>query len=68
MQGEADPPWTISGGKFSASIHLGNSSTDPNDLYVDGTYDKAANKFSGQWEQDAYGTTCNGNWETAARK
>lgn len=68
LQVSADPPWSISDGQFSAHANLGDSSTDPNDLYVDGSYDKAANKFSGTWEQDAYGTTCTGKWETAARK
>jgi hypothetical protein len=68
MQVSANPPWAISDGQFSAHANLGSSSTDLNDLYVDGAYDKAANKFSGTWEQDAYGTTCKGTWETAARK
>ena len=49
-QVSADPPWTVSNGQFSAHANLGSSSTDPNDLYVDGTYNKAANKFSGTWE------------------
>ncbi len=67
LQVSNEPPWAISDGQFSAHANLGDSSTDPNDLFVDGEYDKAANKFSGTWEQDAYGTTCTGTWETAAR-
>lgn len=58
---------TLDGGSFTTAANLGDAGEHNNELYVSGTYDAASNKFSGEWQQEAYGTTCTGTWETAPR-
>jgi len=69
IQATNDPPASVENGSFGMSVTL-----DPEDpghhneeLYVSGTYDDANKKFSGKWEENAYGTICTGTWETASR-
>ena len=56
--------WSIDGGEFSGDVDLGGSDEI---LYVtfDGTYDASSKTFSGTWDEDASGTHCSGDWETA---
>jgi hypothetical protein len=67
LMAKSEPPPSVTGGSFGMSINLGDAGEHNDELYVTGMYDEANKKFSGEWEQDAYGTTCTGAWETAAR-
>ncbi|MFN8413043.1 MAG: hypothetical protein U0Z26_11700 [Anaerolineales bacterium] len=62
-----EPPPTLENGSFGIVVNLGDAGHHNNELTVIGTYDEANDKFSGEWQQDAYGTTCTGTWETASR-
>ena len=58
--------WPISAGEFSNTINLDPGRIE--DLSLDGSYSHSDRRFSGTWEEDAYGTHCSGRWETPARK
>ena len=55
--------WTIDGGEFSGQMDLGGSDEI---LYIafDGKYDASSKTFSGQWDFDAHGTDCTGEWKS----
>jgi len=59
------PPWTIADGKFRVTLELGKS--NDNQLHVSGEFDKAENKFSGDWRFVVYNGECTGTWQTASR-
>ena len=58
--------WSIDAGAFGDTIDLNPGHIE--DLAISGSYDAAAKKFSGTWEDDEYGTHCSGTWETPSRK
>jgi len=68
LQARTDPPADVTDDSFQMAVNLGDAGEHFNELYVLGVYDKVHNKFTGKWEQDAYGTKCTGTWQTAARK
>ena len=55
--------WSIEGGGFSGDVSL--ESGEEFDISFDGAYDESSKTFSGTWEEDAYGTLCDGDWVTA---
>jgi hypothetical protein len=63
---ETSSEWPITNGLFAVmtSLDPGNHQT----MNISGTYDAANQKFSGNWEEVSYGTTCSGTWEASAPK
>jgi len=58
--------WPISDGQFSGDVDLGDNGFLR--MGINGTYSKAKNTFSGEWQEEASGSTCSGQWEAIPRK
>lgn len=63
-----DPPSTVENGHFVKGVSLNNAGDHYHNISFSGEYDEAANKFSGEWQEKAFDTICEGTWETASRK
>jgi hypothetical protein len=58
--------WPVTDSQFSGSIDLNPDHVEY--VNMDAKYDAKDKKFTGNWEEDAYGTHCSGTWQTVARK
>jgi hypothetical protein len=59
--------WDITSGEFAGKVNLGETD-EILDITFDGTYDGATKTFSDTWEEDAHGTHCSGEWQTAPHR